>query len=170
MIELSIRFKNTFFSSYAFKSTVIARSAISERRLRKGNLLDAIGVHEYELRTPSADLDLMLELSMRKYSTQHYEAIDGHLDHIDLNCIIDVGDGDSQENVSLSALLAWMNHFSLDDDSLRESVVDLRLVEQRWLLSCLEHGIMNAETFAKAVEALLYSPDAAMVELASKFL
>lgn len=165
MLNLSLRFIDNRFCSYEYTATVVSKSLMSERRLQRCSFRGALGAHEYALRAPAADLDFMIEMAMRKYSSEHYAAIDGHLDDIEIHCLIDTSEDDSQENVSLSALLAWLNHYSLDDDSFRESVVDLRLVEQRWLLTCLEHGLLTAEAFAEVVYGLLHNPDETMVQL-----
>lgn len=169
MIELFIRRNNDQFISYEYRATVTVTTRLSERKQRKLGLSDVLGVHSFVLKTPVADIDFMVEIAMRHFSVKHLSSIDGALDDIDFKCAVDPG-GDGNPRVVLAAILAWMNDFSIEDDDIRESVVELRHPDRRMLLLCMERGSIGPGNFEKVLKRLLYSPDETMVKLCERIL
>lgn len=169
MIELSIRRFNGRFVSYEYRAKVTATTRLSERKQKKLGLEGALGVHEFVLKTPVADIDFMVEMAMRQFSVQHLSKIEASLDDIDFKCAVDPG-GDGNPRIVLSALLSWMNDFGVEDDDIRESVVELRHPDRRMLLLCIERGSITAKNFTSILQRMLLSPDETMVKLSDKLL
>ncbi|MEG0869425.1 MAG: hypothetical protein RSD49_01495 [Hafnia sp.] len=166
MHSMQLRFVDNRFAGYEFSATVKVQTELSAKMQKKLAISEILGDRQMSLVTPIADIDLMLELVAKKFSLDEIVP-QNHMDDVTIDSIIDE-DGHSHESTALSALLAWMNHYDLADDLIRESVVDLTLYDQRMILTYCERHAITGSKLGSLIGYFTEHPESALLKMSLK--
>lgn len=164
---MSLVFDGDYFLGYGFSAHMSVTGSESSKKNKEMYLDGVFGDFSISLVAPQADIELMLDLSAKTFFTGHFLKKKIDLDDVNTSCVID-NDGHSVENTQLSALLAWMNYYDVNDDSVRESVTDLGVSEQKIILLYCERKILSERTLSNMIRNFGINPEIAICKYASK--
>lgn len=167
MHEMNLVFDGESFLGYGFSAKMCVTGSNSIKKNKEMYLDGVFGDFTISMITPQADIDLMLELSAKNFFVNHFLKKKINIDDINITCVIDE-DGHNVQNTLLSALLAWLNYYDVADDSVRESVADLSIFDQKIILCYCERRILSESILSSIISNFISNPDIAISKYASK--
>lgn len=167
MHEMTLIFKKGVFSGYGFAANIRVTTGLSERKSKAKGIDGLLGLFNIECITPIADIDLMMELSAQSFYVMKIKENPISMDDVQIECVIDE-DGHHDVVTMLGALLAWVNYYDVQDDSIRESVADLNAYEMKMLLCLFERRKLESHVVPSIIKNFFTHRDVIVYKYAEK--
>lgn len=167
MHEMTLVFKKGVFSGYGFAANIRVTTELPERKSKAKGIEGLLGLFHIECVTPIADIDLMMELSAQSFYITKIKGKPISMDDVQIECVIDE-DGHHDFITILGALLAWVNHYDVQDDLIRESVADLNTYEMKMLLCLFERRKFKSHVVPSIIKNFFTHRDVIVYKCAEK--